>query len=185
MVLLSFVRYALRSKKILRKLGLGLLLFYWRNHIFQLGNYAGMFYALKGNINGLLQIQNGLNSKYLLSHFLTQMEQSNTEFSKSDYYNFVFKTESISETNSSNLQKRRKKRLFRDPSRPIFPLLKRTSNKRQLPPKQPKIGLFRLFPEQVHFPQLGPLVGPSLARKKKLKTRLVMVVVDNEEVPEK
>lgn len=86
----GFVRYALRSPHIPRKIGLGLLLVYWREHIFQLSNYAGLFFGLKANINALLRIDSGAASKTLLVHFLSQLRATRQPFSKTDYYDFAF-----------------------------------------------------------------------------------------------
>jgi hypothetical protein len=88
--ILAFMRYCLRSRKLPRKFVLGYFLYYNKGHLFQLGNYLGLFLGLKSTINNLLKIDSNLNSGKTLNHFISQMKGNSTSFSKSDYYDFNF-----------------------------------------------------------------------------------------------
>lgn len=91
LTLFGFIRYCFRSPHLARKMGLGLMLFYWKRHIFQLGSYAGIFYALKTNINQLCTINDERTSKKVLQHFLPKLKSKAQHLTKNDFYDFVFK----------------------------------------------------------------------------------------------
>jgi hypothetical protein len=88
--LLLLIRYLFRSPHIVRKIGIGIMVFYWKRHIFQLSSYAGIFYGLKTNINNLLKIDDKYQSKKLLKHYVPKIKGNQTTFTKSDYYSFAF-----------------------------------------------------------------------------------------------
>ena len=89
-MLFGFMRYCFRSPRILRKVSIGFLIFYWKSHFIQMNCYLGIFFGLKANINGLLQMPDNSISKQALTHFVKKLKGNNNNLTKADYYNFVF-----------------------------------------------------------------------------------------------